>query len=796
MKSLDTISVKEPTISSSGGEPITIGLEEVFHLHFTGIVQGVGFRPMVYNFAKQLGLKGYVCNAADGLHIEFIAKESDVKIIVDKLLGQAPPLAKVQHWHLKKTSFIAYENFVIKESDEHADANLPLTPDFALCDDCRNEMHDHDNRRFQYPFITCTQCGPRYSIIRQLPYDRINTTMNDFAICKSCEEEYSNYMNKRYFSQTNSCSDCGIQLRLYAGKNLMIDQDQQAIIHTVCEALTQGKIVAVKGIGGYLLLCDATNGEAIKTLRSRKRRPAKPFAIMCSSMAAADEIVYLKDAAKALLLSPVSPVVLAKAKENTSLALKEIAPGLHSLGVMIPYAPLFELILSKFKKPVIATSGNISNSPVIFNDEQALEYLPAIADLIVPHNRMIVTPQDDSVVRFTSIKEQPIIIRRSRGWAPSFFGYERMNKDTMLATGALMKSSFTIAQLDNIYVSQYLGSTDSYDAQLSYRQTLQHLLHVLKASPQIIITDKHPQYFSNELAKELAVKYKTELIEVQHHKAHFAAVLAENNLLQTGEKVLGVIWDGTGLGDDRQIWGGEFFLYHQNKMHRQQYIDYFPQLLGDKMAREPRLSALALCNNIAGSTGILQSKFTSTEWTLYKTMLNKKDIPGCSSVGRIFDAVACLLGICDKQSYEGEAALLLETKAQEYVDDNGYAFSYYYSADAGNQSISATVMLKQVLQDISANKPVGQIAARFHFSLVMLVKQLAEKMSCKRIAFSGGVFQNALLVDLMEYHLADRYELFFHKELSPNDENISFGQLVYADHGIDRAGLLSKVKSI
>lgn len=789
MKREVTISVKEPKVSS---QPIAIGSEETFHLHLTGIVQGVGFRPMVYNFARRLNLKGYVCNAADGVHIEFIAKEEDVKNIVESLLGQAPPLANVQHWYLSKINFIAYEDFTIKESDETTMANLPLTADFALCSDCRSEMHDANNRRFQYPFITCTQCGPRYSIIQQLPYDRINTTMSDFRMCVACEEEYRKQTNKRYFSQTNSCSDCGIQLGLYAGSQLILDKDQQEIIHTICEALTAGKIIAVKGIGGYLLLCDAANSDAIKTLRSRKQRPSKPFAIMCSSIAAANEFVYLNKAAKSLFLSPISPVVLAKAKTNTSLALNDIAPGLHSLGVMIPYAPLFELILSAFKKPVIATSGNISNSPVIFDDKQALEYLPAIADFIVTHNRKIVTPQDDSVVRFTSINEQPIIIRRSRGWAPSFFGYDKMNKCTMLATGALMKSSFTIAQHDNIYISQYLGSTDSYDAQLSYRQTLQHLLHVLNASPQVIITDKHPQYFSSELAKELSIQYGAGVIEVQHHKAHFAAVLAESNLLQVDEKVLGVIWDGTGLGDDGQIWGGEFFLFHENNMQRYQHIDYFPMLLGDKMAKEPRIAALALCSDITLAVDLLQSKFSSTEWALYQSMLNEKHMLNCGSVGRVFDAVASLLGICDKQSYEGEAALLLETKAQEYVNDNGYEFDCYYSAGEEEQSISAAFLLKQLLQDIKLNRPIEQVAACFHFSLVMLVKQVAENAGCKKITFSGGVFQNALLVDLMQYHLSDQYELFFHKELSSNDENISFGQLVYADQGIDGVGSLNK----
>lgn len=791
MKKEVTISLKEPKVSSIGRE-----IEETFHLHLTGIVQGVGFRPMVYNFAKRLSLKGYVCNAADGLHIEFLAIESDVKNIVASLVGQAPPLAKLQHWHLHKTIFKAYEDFIIKDSDENADASLPLTPDFALCNDCRNEMHDPANRRFQYPFITCTQCGPRYSIARQLPYDRINTTMIDFDMCNSCNDEYGDHTNKRYFSQTNSCIDCGITLSLYAGKQLIIRNDQETIVSKICEALAAGKIIAVKGIGGYLLLCDAANSEAVKTLRSRKRRPSKPFAIMCSSIPAADEFVHLNDAAKALLVSPVSPVVLAKAKKNTALPLEDIAPGLHSLGIMIPYAPLFELILSSFKNPIVATSGNISNSPVIFSDEQALAYLPAIADFIVTHNREIVTPQDDSVVRFTLLKGQPIIIRRSRGWAPSFFGYEVMNKRTMLATGALMKSSFSIAQHDNIYVSQYLGSTDSYDAQLSYRQTLKHLLHVLNASPQVIITDKHSQYFSNELAKELVIKYDTGVIEVQHHKAHFAAVLAENNLLQDDEKVLGVIWDGTGLGDDGQIWGGEFFLYHQHIMQRHQHIDYFPMLLGDKMAKEPRIAALALCNGITNAGDLLRSKFTSTELALYQQMLREKDMLNCSSIGRVFDAVASLLGICDKQLYEGEAAFLLETKAQEYVNKNGYAFDYYYSADSSDQSISVSTLLNQLIQDIKSNKTIEQIAACFHFSLVMMVKKVAENTACKKIAFSGGVFQNALLVDLMQYHLSDQYELFFHKELSPNDENISFGQLVYADQGIDGVSSLNKKQTV
>lgn len=767
-----------------------------WHLHLTGIVQGVGFRPMVANFAKQFNLKGFVCNAADGLHVEFNATEADTKNIVDNLLGQAPPLAKIQSSELNKVNEVVYNDFKIIESDSSANPNLPLTPDFALCEDCRRELHHFSNRRHHYPFITCTKCGPRYSITNAVPYDRVNTTMHSFYLCDDCAGEYESLGNRRYFSQTNSCDSCGVKLVLYKlGKNRTTDTN--SIINEAVKELKKGNIIAVKGIGGYLLLCDASNSEAIKTLRKRKHRPSKPFAVMFKNIEQANESVSLNNVEKDMLLSPVSPVILAKFKSKKCIAANDIAPGLSSLGVMIPYAPLFELLLSEFGKPLIATSGNISNSPVVYNDEQALEELSRIADAVLVHNREIVTPQDDSVIRFSPLHHRQIIIRRSRGIAPSYFRYEYDCEQTTLATGALMKSSFTIAYSNNIYVSQYLGSTDGYDAQVAYRETLTHLLNVLHTSPQKIITDKHPQYFSNELAKELAIKYYCDVIEVQHHKAHFAAVLAENNLMQCEEKVLGVIWDGTGLGDDENIWGGEFFVFEKNSMNRCNHFEYFPVLLGDKMAKEPRLSALAICNKLNNAKGILEDKFSSTERSLYHSMLMNDDFVQCSSVGRIFDAVASLLNICDKQSYEGEAALLLETIAQQYVDKNGYDFNEnYFSLLTDEDRVSTSTLLQGIVDDINSNKPVDFIAAKFHYSLATLIAEVAEKNVCKKIAFSGGVFQNALLVDLIQHHLSNRFKLFFHKELSPNDENVSFGQFVYADNGIENVELMNRINKV
>ena len=526
---------------------------------------------------------------------------------------------------------------------------------------------------------------------------------------------------------------------------------EQKIFAAIQQQLVAGKIIAVKSTGGYLLLCDATNGAAVQVLRKRKHRPAKPLAVMFVNGTQVADYAFVSEQERKALAGPVAPIVVVRIKDAADLALSDLAPGLSSIGAMLPSAALLEIIASQFRKPLVATSANISNSPIIYRDEEAMLHLKDIADYIVIHNRLIITPQDDSVMRFTSRCQQPIILRRSRGMAPAFIGYQPAGDDTLLATGAFIRSSFTIKSKNNTYISQYLGNTGTIEAQQSYISAMNGLMDILHSKPAAIIADKHPGYFSSQLAQELAAANHCGTAAVQHHKAHFAAVLAENNLLHSETPVLGVIWDGTGWGDDAQVWGAEFFVYKPATISRCSHFEYFPQLMNDKMAREPRLSALAACNGIKNAEGLLQEKFTNTEWALYSKMLQAEKQLQCCSMGRIFDAVASLLNVCDIQSYEGEAAMQLQSLAESYTIVNGYGIneSYCASSTAGN-CLSVTNLFNALVNDMLLGRPPAFIAAKFHYSLVQVVGIIADKQAIKTIAFSGGVFQNALLVDMMQ----------------------------------------------
>ncbi len=772
--------------------PVSYGTgNDTFHIHIQGLVQGVGFRPFVYKLAKKFALKGWVNNTTDGVHILFNSDKVNAELFYNELIRKAPSLSKITHHFIFKTKSQQFDSFEIVESNEEGDAILILTPDFAMCADCKAELQHSNNFRYQYPFITCTHCGPRYSIITSLPYDRPNTSIKDFMMCEKCNAEYNDPDNRRHYSQTNSCRECGIKMELYDSPANKLILDNFSIIEKVTSALNDGKIFAVKGIGGYLLLCDANNEETIKRLRERKHRPSKPFAVMFPKIETIKNCTILRKEEAKILQSSVSPIVLLEIKKHCEeqVCLKEIAPNLSMLGIMLPYTPLFELIVSKFGKPIVATSANISNAPIIFRDDDALNSLFSVADFVVTNNREIVVPQDDSVIQFTKLSSQQIVIRRSRGIAPSCFNYSCKSDEVMLATGAMLKCSFTFVHKKNTYISQYLGSTESFEAQEVYSKIVEHFFELFRKKPDVILMDKHPQYYSHRFSKELATRLEVPTIEIQHHKAHFAAVLAENNLLADEEKamdsspVLGVIWDGTGLGDDGNIWGGEFFMYENNNMKRATHFDYFSFILGDKMPKEPRLSALATCANVPLADKLLSNKFSETERKLYKKMIAKSSLQ-CSSVGRIFDAVSSLLGLCDKQSFEGEAAMLLQEKASAYFNKIDWAFgeSYFTGYD---HLVSTTSLMNQIVIDINHNKSTEFIAAKFHFSLVHLVEIIATKLEVKRIAFSGGVLINGLLVDLLLFNLGKKFQLYFHKELSPNDENISFGQMVYYDNNID-----------
>ncbi|MCB0855077.1 MAG: carbamoyltransferase HypF, partial [Bacteroidetes bacterium] len=467
-----------------------------------------------------------------------------------------------------------------------------------------------------------------------------------------------------------------------------------------------------------------------------------------------------------------------------SLISSQVAPGLTQIGVMLPYAPLYELLLHTFQKPIVATSGNISNSPIVFQDNQALAELPEIADFLLTNNREIVIPQDDSVIKFSPFKKEKIVLRRSRGLAPTYINSDLILPEAcILATGAMLKSSFGFLHEGNTYLSQYLGDLAHFDTLENYRHTIEHFFRLFNAKPEVILCDKHPDYPSTRYAEEMAASFEIPVHHIQHHIAHFGAVLGENNQIESKTPVLGVIWDGTGLGDDGQIWGGEFFIYENYSFHRAHHFTYFDSILGDKMAREPRISALAACRGIESATELLKGKFTPTEWKIYTKILSGGTRLQTSSVGRIFDAVAALLDLKDIQSYEGEAALLLEQLATEYCKKNGLGFlsSYSYST---MDILSTKGMLREIIEDIQQGESPAFIAAKLHFSLAEMIGVIARKKQIKKIAFSGGVFQNGLLVDLIWHLLGDEFELFFHRQLSPNDENIAFGQMVCYEVGL------------
>jgi hydrogenase maturation protein HypF len=744
-------------------------------------VQGVGFRPYVYHLAKKFGLKGWVSNTSAGVLIEINADENISKNFYDEVVLNAPQLSHITSHSITETSPVAYEDFKIITSSNEGNTGLLISPDFAMCEKCSKDITDKKNRRYQYAFTTCTQCGPRYSIIKQLPYDREHTAMEVFKMCNQCDREYNDPLNRRHFSQTNSCPDCPVVMKLYDNNQNIIEDDQGKITSRVCELWKEGKIVAIKGIGGYLLTCDATNENAIKELRIRKQRPSKPFALMFPDVISLKKEVYLNEGEINELKSVAAPIVLLQLKENmqTDIALNEIAPGLLKIGVMLPYTPMYQLLLQQFSKPIVATSGNISNSPIVFTDDVALNELNTIADSILVHTREIITPQDDSVVSYSPCYKKKIILRRARGFAPLFLNKKfLLPQKNILCTGGMMKSTFTLLHQQNIHISQYLGDTDNFDAQKNYDNTFHHFLNLFHARPEIILVDKHLGYYTTQLGEQFAKKWDCKLFTVQHHEAHFASVLGEHNLLNESEPVLGVIWDGTGYGDDGQIWGGEFFIYRQHAFSRIKYFDYFDSFLGDKMAIEPRLSAFSLCIKIEEAEAILKPKFTATEWSNYQKLISNNKLK-TSSVGRIFDGVASLLGLIDRSSYEGEAAILLEEEALRYFKTDLNIPYDWLGNDSLENLLSPQSFMSEIINKIKEGISKSEIAAWFHVQLVLIIQLEVSQHNCNIICFSGGVFQNGLLVDLAIKILGEKYELYFNKGLSPNDENISFGQLLW-----------------
>jgi len=772
-----------------------------YHIHIKGRVQGIGFRPFIYNLAIQNGLRGTVSNTLDGVHVIVNCEFCSVGKFINLIKELAPDQSLITDIHTEDVDTPSFTGFQIIESNNDGAPDLLITPDFAICSSCKAELNDAANRRYQYPFITCTRCGPRFSIENSLPYDRHCTSMQTFRMCKKCESEFNDPSDVRFYSQTNSCPECKISQWLVDKNGVSVQSEELDIINLASKKISEGSVIAVKGIGGFLLICDAQNQAKVKELREKKHRPAKPFALLYPDKDSVRRDFKVSKSELEELVGPAAPIVLLKPKKNnlTSSLLPLVAPGLNRLGVMLPYAPVLLLIAEKLNMPLVATSGNIKGSPIICSNEEALKSLAGFADYFLLNNRDIKVPQDDSVVKFSDRHQQKIVIRRSRGYAPGFVQKYIATFDTsVLAMGALLKSTFSIWNKGRCHISQFLGDTMEFDAQISYEGTLNHFRDMLQFRPEAVLVDKHPAYFSTQKGRELAAFYQIPLFEIQHHEAHFWAVLGENELFNTDEKVLGVIFDGTGMGSDGAVWGGEFFTYENHKINRVHHIGCFPHILGDKMALEPRLSALSVLHATHMNYNLEKDKFTAQELEFYDRVLENSSL--CtSSVGRIFDAVASLLDYCHINTYEGEAAMYLECAAQKFIETSGDFLVEYQFSICEDGSINIEELMSGIIDDIVNGLDKGEIGAKFHYTLVSIIKKVAIKSGMKSIAFSGGVFQNGLLVDLIRDKLSGDFSLYFHKDLSPNDECISYGQLVgyYVGQKLKvKKGKVSKSKNL
>jgi len=750
-------------------------MQRTFEIIISGQVQGVGFRPFVYGLAKQLQLKGSVSNNQDGVLIRINTSEEKAHEFLLAILSGAPEISFIQNHNVSEIAFSPYEDFQIVPSEKNHQINIPLTPDFAICESCKSEIRDVGNRRFGYAFTTCTNCGPRYSVTTMFPFERPNTTVSEFDMCLKCQTEYTNPEDRRFHSQTNSCSDCGIKLQLVDTDGREFNETQNNIIKKAAALIANGSILAIKNTNGYLLCCDANNKQAIQRLREKKRRPSKPFALLYPSIEKIKQDFEVSIPEEKALTSAIAPIVILNPKESISdLELESIAPRLHQLGIMLPSSSLLILLMDELKIPIIATSGNIHSSPIISKKEEAVEKLIGVADYFLHHDLEISFPQDDSVVRFGG--EHQITLRRSRGLAPNYMGNTSMKNQKVLAMGAHLKSTFTFTPNSHTYVSPYFGNLDSYDVSERFQESITKYTALFETEPEVVLVDSHPQYQSNIIGSQLATNWNAKLVSIQHHKAHFASVLGEHNLFESEEKILGVVWDGTGFGEDNSIWGGEFFSYHKNEMERLTHFEYVDWIAADKMAKEPRLSLLSVLPET--DRHIAKGKFSESEWKIYNKMLEKNSLK-TSSVGRLFDAVASLLLNIDSTSYEGEAAMLLENEASNYQDES------YINFLSGNayQVIPTKTIIKGIHKAIEQGLPTAQIANSFIHTLSLVIINMANQNNYNYVVCSGGVFQNAILFKkLLEMAEKAHVELKFNRILSSNDENISLGQLWYHQH--------------
>lgn len=743
-------------------------------LSIRGAVQGVGFRPFIYRLAMELDLRGYVSNTAQGVVIDVEQMPGILDTFLKRLPTELPPRAFIQSLETSFLDLVHYDRFEIKTSIDSGGKAAFVLPDIATCPDCLSDIFDPTNRRHLYPFTNCTNCGPRYSIIESLPYDRGHTTMKGFVMCEHCRHEYEDPLDRRFHAQPNACPECGPQLELWESGGQALSTRHDALLAAV-SAIREGQIVAVKGLGGFHLMVDARNEKGVQQLRQRKHRSGKPLAVMYPDLPQILRDCDLTDLEQRIVTLVEAPITLVRQKLDTEIA-ESVAPGNPYLGVMLPYTPLHHLLMRELDLPIVATSGNLSEEPICIDEHEALRRLAGIADLFLMHNRPIKRHVDDSIVR--AIDGRPQVMRRARGYAPLPVTV-KYDMPSLVAVGAHLKNSIAISLNHDAFVSQHIGDLESAEAYGAFENVLSDLQLLYDHRPVAVAHDLHPDYLSTQWAKKTALP----LIAVQHHYAHVLACMAENEL---DPPILGVSWDGTGYGSDGTVWGGEFLLVDDTSFSRVARLRPFPLPGGDKAVREPRRSALGLlytayadrCLEIEG--GIPPDAFTSEEGKVLLSMLQSRtNSPITSSMGRLFDAVSSLVGFCQKASFEGEAAMALEFASDGGVTDESYAFQIDDSRTV--PELDWQPMIEQIIADRRHNSSISLIAARFQNTLVEMIIAVAKRVGETKVALSGGCFQNKYLAERAIQRLREEdFRPYWHQRIPPNDGGIALGQLMAA----------------
>lgn len=750
----------------------------------SGIVQGVGFRPFVYNLATSLELKGWVNNNSEGVYIDLQGPEDSLKEFSYNLRNNAPPLSYIDNIETEEKELLNYTEFSIKESEKVEQSITLISPDVATCADCKADILDPNNRRYGYPFTNCTNCGPRFSIIKSIPYDRDKTTMKKFPMCKICKTEYTEPSNRRFHAQPNACNDCGPHIWITDHHGKMIEEDSPhskdyTVIKLTQKLLRDGNIFSIKGLTGFNLCCDASNSESVNKLRERKRRPHKPFAVMMKDIDTVKRYCKVNQKEEALLTGIRKPIVLLERNSNYSLP-DEVAPNQNTLGVMLPYTPLHELLFQNGLEVLIMTSANVSSLPLEYKNESAIKNLNSIADYFLLHNRDIFIPVDDSVVRIIDNKER--LIRRARGYAPE--PLIQNSEEGILCLGPNMKNTFSLSKSGYIFMSQHNGDLENLETYEHYKRNINHFKTIFSFEPKLLVHDMHPEYTSTHFAEEFDIPK----LQVQHHHAHIASCMAENKLK---EMVIGISFDGTGYGTDGAIWGGEFLLCDFNNFKRLGHLSYVNMCGGERSIKEPYRMAISYIYEALGFDSchnIVEKLFGKNATEIIKLIHKKINCVNNSSMGRFLDAAASIILDINNITYEGQASIELEA-----VIDKTCAACYNYEILESNENrttlyeISFSNTIKELLHDKFSHTDKSIMAAKIHNTVINssvdLCTRIGHMTGIRKAVLSGGVFQNSYLLIKLSNSLKEAgFEVFTHSKVPSNDGGVSLGQLFIADN--------------